>query len=118
MLEHVDLKKSICLENLMAFNASVDISIKMNETVNPQLLLHLKENVALVAFKMEFVRTVFVRDVVMIVLRRLAWEHSGAEVTLEWKIVAVFGRVMILEHISMRKNEPALAANVLFNMLQ
>lgn len=72
----------------MALQARVNVSIEVDKTVNAELFLHLKIYVAHFALELELI-LVFVGDVVMVVSRHSAGEHSCAEFTLEREIVGM-----------------------------
>lgn len=71
MLLHMNVEQSVCLEDLIAFEARLDLAVEVYEAVNPELFLHLEVNIALFALEIELIAVVLVRDVMMIVPRGL-----------------------------------------------
>jgi hypothetical protein len=72
VLLHVDLQQMVSLEDLIALEASLDLSVEMDEAVNSQLFLHLEVNFALVAFELQLSLAVLVSIVLVIVPRGFA----------------------------------------------
>lgn len=85
----MNLEQSVGLEDLIAFETGLDFTLKMNEAVNSQFLLHFKVNVAFVTLELELILVVLMSNVVMVVSSCFTWKHSCAVCTGEGKILAM-----------------------------
>lgn len=88
VLLHVDVKQPSRLEDLIALEARSDFSVEMDETVYPQLFLHLKINVALFTLKVELRFAVLVGDVLMVVSCGFVRKLSCADEAFIWQVSA------------------------------
>lgn len=118
MLLHVNFEQAIRLEDLIAVQAGSDLAVKVDEAVDPQFLLHLEENVALVALEVGLRVVVLVRHVVMVVAGGFGGEEARAVRAGERKLFAVLGREMIVEQSFLTEDASANAANVLLDVLK
>lgn len=86
----MNFKQSVGFKDLITLQARLNFTVKVYKTMDSQLLLHVKVNVALLTLKIELFFIVLVCGILVIIPRRFVRKEPCTKGALKWKIVRVF----------------------------